>query len=172
MEEPPTTFDNPPEPPDYVDVNAGSSFELDAEIESHVESVEMRDAEQFSDRVERTHRGPRQTRRHSRRAQRRPSRQRRPDRDDTDEQDEQPRGRFGSPRVGLLLTVALTVISFISVVVLFATNAGAPTAPPAIDTTPRKPTTDSYISIQPAPPPPTIPPVKQTPLRLPKRSSY
>jgi hypothetical protein len=169
--EPPITFDDISEPPDYVNIEDSSSPELDDEIESHVEAVEQRDADSFSARVERSHRGPRRQRRDNRRAQRRPSGRQRPRRkdDDDEQQDEQPRGRIGSLRAGLAVTVYLIALSAILVVVLFATDFGAPTAPPDIEITPRKPTTDVYLTIQPPPPATPLPAVKQTPLRLPNR---
>lgn len=180
MEEPPITFDDVGEPPDYVNIEDSSSPKLDDEIESQVAAVEQRDADRFSNRVEQTHRAPiwprRRDRSQSRRAQhgqRRAHGQRRPRRDDSDEQDDEQQQRNSrSLRAGLFLIIALTAIPVIAVLVMFASNSGAPTAPPDIDITPRKPTTDAYISIQPAPPPPTIPLVKQTPLHLPQRSSY
>ena len=73
MEELPLTFDDVSEPSNNVNIEDSSSTELDAELESEVAAVEQRDANRFSDRVERTHRARRQPRlsdgRQSRRAQ-------------------------------------------------------------------------------------------------------
>lgn len=172
MEELPITFHDVGEPPDNVNIEESSSPELDAEIESHVEALERRDAGRFSDRVGHIHRGPERPRHNDGRQSRRTQHcQRRQRRNDDDGQDEQPHGRVGSLRAGLILSIVLTVISVVAVAVLFATDSGGPTPPPNIEIKTRQPTLDSYITLQPPPPLHHWAPVKQTPLRLPKRTS-
>jgi hypothetical protein len=63
MEEPPITFETIGESPDNLNIEDNSSPELQAEIDSHVEAVEQRDADRFSDRIKHTQRAPGRLRR-------------------------------------------------------------------------------------------------------------
>lgn len=181
MEEPPIREDEfIGEPPEYIEPVDGSAADLDAQIESHVAAVEQRDADHFSHRVEQTHPAPRPSRRPGRQprrdrqhGQRRGQGARRAARDDDDQQqqDGEPQGRSRSIRAGLILTIVLTAISVVAVLVIFASNGGAPSAPPNIEIKTRTFSFDSYPTIQPPAAATPLPAVKQTRLRLPRRSS-
>jgi hypothetical protein len=109
-----------------------------SQIEHHIETVEQRDAESFSQRVatDRASGKRRSGHRRSQRGWRNSSGQRRcrPTRDD-EQQDDQPRGRFGTLRIGLVITIIFTTVAVLACLVLFTTNSGSRTQLPHISIT-------------------------------------
>jgi hypothetical protein len=141
MEEPPVTCDNVGEPPDYVDIEDSPSLELHAEIQSHVEAIERRDADHFSGRVGQTHR----TR--TARAAAMGNSHAAPKRANP----AATTSRTNSPRPLRLLRIglALTIVSVNFCLVLFISNSGVPTTQPDIEITSHQLTADSYLTIRP-----------------------
>ena len=119
--------------------NPSKTNDDDSQIERHIDAIEQRDAESFSERVV-TRRAPGKRRsscdRRSQCNQCHNSGQcRQCSRPNDDEQDDQPRGRFGTLRTGLVITIIFTVVAVLAYLVLFAINSGSPTQAPNISIT-------------------------------------
>ena len=177
MEEPPINYDYLAEPD--AELLSGSEIDpfADAEIESRVDRVEMRDAAAFSARTASTHRADRPGRSSSRRNKpsSRPSGKRRNSRPsaNTDENEDDDgkstglfrRGRPGMLRAGLVLTIALTILAAFLCIIVFIINSGPKLAPTNV--TINSPVINSnYLKLVPPPPAKPTPRVKPTRLHL------
>ena len=176
MEEPPINYDYLAEPD--AELLSGSEIDpfADAEIESRVDRVEMRDAAVFSARTASTHRADRPGRTSRRnKSTPRPSGKRRNSRPsaNTDENEDDDgksnglfrRGRPGMLRAGLVLTIVLTILAAFLCIIVFIINSGPKLAP--TDVTINSPVINSnYLKLEPPPPAKPTPRVKPTRLHL------
>jgi len=178
MKEPPINFDHLREPDTELLHETEFDTFADAEIESRIDRVEMRDAAVFSARTASTHRAdrPGRTSRRNKSTPRPPGKRRnsRPsantDENDGEDDDGKSNGLFrrGRPsmlRAGLVLTVVLTILAAFLCIIVFIINSGPKLAPTNV--TINSPVINSnYLKLVPPPPAKPTPRVKPTRLHL------